>query len=209
MKIGIIGMGYVGLSTAVVLANQGNDMVCVDVDVNRLDMLKAGEPPIYEKGLEEMLKKNLPRMHMTRDYTDLRDAEILFICVPTPTRNGRCDVSYINSVISSLKEAGISTLAVIKSTMPPVAIEEVSKALGKRPVMNPEFLREGTALEDTIRPDRVVIGADSETDFEKVRRVWSFTNAQILRTSPEEASMIKYASNSFLAVKVSFINEFM
>ncbi len=207
MRIGIIGMGYVGLSTAVVLADQGNEMVCVDVDMKKLEMLKRGKPPIYEKGMEEMLNRNLNRMTMTADYKDLADADILFICVPTPTKDGRCDTSYVKAAAKAINDANLKGIPVIKSTMPPTAIEDVSKVLGKMPVMNPEFLKEGTALEDTIRPDRVVIGADNIKDFEKLKEIWSFTNAPIIMASPAEASIIKYASNSFLATKVSFINE--
>ena len=207
MKIGIIGMGYVGLSTAVVLADQGNEMVCVDIDRRRLDMLKQGNSPIYEEGMEEMLKKNLKRMTITDNYNDLADAGVLFICVPTPTKEGRCDTSYVKAVANCIKGANLKGIPVIKSTMPPTAIEEVSKALGRIPVMNPEFLKEGTALQDTTKPDRVIIGTDNQEDFDKLKEVWSFTNAPIINTSPAEASIIKYASNSFLATKVSFINE--
>ncbi len=207
MRIGIVGLGYVGLSTAVVLADQGNDLVCVDIDQKRLEMLGSGISPIYEVGLEDMLKKNLSRMKLTTDYAALKGAEAIFICVPTPTTNNKFDITYVASAIKKLVEIGVGGVVVIKSTVPPTAMNEIGAMLGKRPAMNPEFLKEGTAIRDTVNPDRVVVGADSDSDFEVVRKVWEFTKAPVLKVSPEEASMIKYASNSLLAAKISFINE--
>ncbi|BBG24867.1 UDP-glucose dehydrogenase family protein [Sulfuracidifex tepidarius] len=208
MKIGVVGLGYVGIVTSAVLANQGHHIIGVDIDQKRVDGLNCSVNPIYEPGLDELLKKNTGRLFFTTDYSFLREVDLAFISVSTPTVNGEIYLDYVFSAAKSLsKVLRKDAVIVMKSTVLPGTSRKVREITGIETVSNPEFLKEGTAIEDSIRPDRVVIGSTSKEAGDLVEEVWKFTNAPILRTTPEEAEMIKYAANSFLAMKVSFINE--
>ncbi|MCY0851016.1 UDP-glucose dehydrogenase family protein [Sulfuracidifex metallicus] len=208
MKIGIIGLGYVGLVTSAVLADQGHLVVGVDVDSKRVEGLSCGRNPIYEPGLDELLAKNKDRLQFTTDYAKLSDVDVAFISVSTPTVNGEIYLEYVMSASKSLaKVLSKDTLIVMKSTVLPGTSRKVREITGREVVSNPEFLKEGSAIKDSINPDRVVIGSYTKEAGDVVESIWKFTGAPIVRTTPEEAEMIKYAANSFLAMKVSFINE--
>ena len=207
MKIGVIGMGFVGLVTATVLADRGNSVTCVDVDGEKIEKLKRGEPYIYEPGLKELFQRNKSAMSFTSDYSSLRGSEVAFICVPTPTVNGKIDLSYVRDSVFSVNSVDRNVIIAVKSTVVPGTASALSSMIGRSIVSNPEFLREGRAIEDTLHPDRIVVGGKSDVDMEKVCDVWEFTGAPIMWVTNENAELIKYASNAFLATKISFINE--
>jgi len=221
-RIGVIGgTGYVGLVTATGLAEMGHQVVAVDIDQHRIENIRKGLLPIYEAGLDELVRKNLSegRLHFTLEMGEgVRGAEVLFIAVGTPAKeDGEADLSQIIMVAEDLVKVmeGYCIIA-IKSTVPVGTFEMVSNiftAQGKRRgkdydlVSNPEFLREGKAVYDFFRPDRVVVGGDSPEAAEKVAALFAPLKAPLIKTSIRNAQMIKYASNVFLATRVSFINE--
>ena len=207
MKIGIVGLGYVGLVTAAVLADQGHYIVGVDIDENKVKGLNCNRIPIYEPGLEELIAKNRNRLHFTTKYEDLSDVQLAFITVSTPTVNGRIYLDYVFSAAKSLRVIPKDSIIVVKSTVIPGTSRKVREISGREVVANPEFLREGSAIQDTLKPDRIVIGSESKEAGDIVEELWKFTSSPIIRTTLEEAEMIKYAANSFLALKISFINE--
>lgn len=209
MRVGIVGLGVVGLATGVVLAEQGHNIVGVDVDENKVEGLRCGRSPIYEPNLKEMLDANASRIKFTTDYSELSDADLVFITVSTPTVNGRIYLGYVFDAAKRLSDVlrRNDSIVVIKSTVVPGTARKVKEIVKNDVVSNPEFLREGSAILDTKRPDRVVIGSQSKEAGDVVENLWRFTGAPVIRTSWEEAEMIKYAANSFLAIKVSFINE--
>ena len=200
-------MGYVGLVTASVLADAGNDVIGVDIDHDRIDRLNAGIPIIFEPGLGEMLSRNRQRLVFSDSYDPLLGSQAVFICVATPNRSGRINLDYVNAALSTLKSLGIDGAVAIKSTVVPGTATSISKSLSINIVSNPEFLREGSAVQDTLNPDRVVLGGSDNKSLKIFEEIWSFTNAPIVKTSNENAELIKYASNAFLATKISFINE--
>lgn len=206
MRIGIVGLGVVGLSTGVVLAERGHEVVGVDIDQGRVQGLQCRRPPIYEPGLEEALNRNFERMKFSTDYSSLSDAEVIFITVSTPTVDGRIYLGYVFDAARRIREVARGVIA-IKSTVVPGTARKVKEITNLKVVSNPEFLREGNALHDTESPDRVVIGSDDKEAGDLIQELWSFTKAPVIRTTTDEAELIKYAANSFLAVKVSFINE--
>ncbi|MDH7499049.1 MAG: UDP-glucose/GDP-mannose dehydrogenase family protein [candidate division NC10 bacterium] len=221
-RIGVIGgTGYVGLVTATGLAELGHTVVAVDIDRERIENIHKGILPIYEAGLEELVKKNLTagRLRFTLDIGEgVKGAEILFIAVGTPAKeDGEADLSQIIMVAEDLVRVmrGYCIIA-IKSTVPVGTFEMVSNiftAQGKKRgkdydlVSNPEFLREGKAVYDFFHPDRVVVGGDSPESTEKVAALFAPLQAPLIKTTICNAQMIKYASNVFLATRVSFINE--
>ncbi len=207
MKIGVVGLGYIGSVTAAVLASARNKVVGIEIDKTRLDSFKSGEPPIYEPGLKEILSKNKKNIKFSSDFSELDGSDVVFLTVPTPTVNGKIDLQYIFSAAESVQKAVTDAVVVIKSTVVPGTAKEVHKRTGLTIVSNPEFTREGTAIEDTRRPNRVIIGATDKKAVDIVDRVWAFTKAPVIKTTNENAEMIKYASNAFLATKISFINE--
>ncbi|GGT92724.1 UDP-glucose 6-dehydrogenase [Sulfodiicoccus acidiphilus] len=208
MRIGVVGLGYVGLVTAAVLADRGHDVVGVDVDGRKVEALKVGRVPIFEPGLDDLLSENEERLHFSTDYSSLRDAELAFVAVSTPTVDGKIKLDYVLSAARSLSTVlGRDAVVAIKSTVVPGTARRVRSVADREVVSNPEFLKEGSAIHDTLRPDRVVIGSFSASAGDLVESLWSFTGAPVLRLTPEEAELVKYASNSFLALKVSFINE--
>lgn len=226
MKISMVGTGYVGLSTGVGFAVKGNDVVCVDIDKEKVDRINRGDSPIYEPLLDDYLKKVLGDKNF-RATTDLKEAikntEISFIAVGTPSRkDGSIDLKYIEEASKQigevLKNKQDYHVIVVKSTVVPETTEKVvipnvektsSKKAGKDfgVCMNPEFLREGTAMEDFLTPDRVVIGSIDKKSGDVIEKLFENFEAPILRTNLKTAEMIKYVSNSLLATKISFSNE--
>ena len=226
MKIGVIGTGYVGLVQGVILAQFGLKVICVDNNKEKIDRLNNGEVPIYEPELEDLLVKNIKekRIEFTTDIEyAVKNSEVLFIAVGTPPADdGSADLKYVLEVANSIGEFMNNYKVIVdKSTVPvgtgKLVRETIEKKLKDRNsnlnfdiVSNPEFLREGRAVNDCLRPDRVIIGSESEKATEIMKKVYSvlyINEVPFVFTNVETAEMIKYASNSFLAVKISFINE--
>ena len=223
MKLCMIGTGYVGLVSGVCFSDVGNIVYCVDKDKKKIEELNKGNVPIYEPGLEEILKKNYKENRL-KFTTDLKKAvsssDIIFICVGTPTKknSNSADLKYVFSVAKELKKIIKSYKIIItKSTVPVTTgdkIENILKNLKKRKlvdvVSNPEFLREGEAIRDFVYPDRVIIGTDSKKANKILKTLYMpiiKKNSRYFNTSRRGAELIKYASNAFLATKISFINE--
>ena len=223
MKLCMIGTGYVGLVSGVCFSDVGNTVYCVDKDKKKIEELNKGNVPIYEPGLEEILKKNY-KQNRLKFTTDLKKAvsssDIIFICVGTPTKknSNSADLKYVFSVAKELKKIIKSYKIIItKSTVPVTTgdkIENILKNLKKRKlvdiVSNPEFLREGEAIRDFVYPDRVIIGTDSKKANKILKSLYMpiiKKNSRYFNTSRRGAELIKYASNAFLATKISFINE--
>ena len=218
----VIGTGYVGLVTGTCLADLGNNVTCVDIVQEKIEFLKRGILPIYEPGLEEMVERNMQagRLHFTTDYAEgLDNSEFIFIAVNTPTSNhqGGADMSYVESAARSIAE-NLDHYAIIinKSTVPVGSGDVVSRVIRTNlrrsdvtfsVVSNPEFLREGAALLDFQHPDRVVLGSSEPEAAHKVAHLYMTLRAPFVITDLYTAEMIKYASNAFLATKISFINE--
>lgn len=201
MKVGIVGLGYVGIVTGAVLSNNGYEVKGVDTDTNKVDNLRNGRNIIYEPELESYLKRG--NIEFSNDYSVLDDVEITFISVPTPTIRGKIDRSYVFNAAEAVSNVNKNDI-VIKSTVTPGTASEIMHRVQNNVLSNPEFLSEGNAIYDSIHPDRVVIGGNKT---ELVENIWAFTKAPILKTTNENAELIKYASNAFLATKISFINE--
>jgi len=218
MKVAVIGTGYVGLVQGLCLADLGNEVICIDIDKTKIDNLKKGISPIYEPGIEELLKKNIDAKRIKFETSlarNLKDAELVFIAVGTPPdEDGRADLKY---VLTAAEEIGknISGYKIIinKSTVP-IGTGQLVKSTIKKyyegkfdVVSNPEFLREGSAIEDFMHPDRIVLGTDNGKEAaEKVAKLYEVLGSSILITNLETAEMIKYASNSYLATQISYIN---
>lgn len=215
MPIAIAGAGYVGLTTAACLCELGHDVTLVEINPARLTMLQRGECPIYEPGLEVLLRRHLGHALQVTDSLSeaVSQASLLFACVGTPPmKSGAPDLTALRRLLRSLRTAETATdplPVVLKSTVPPGTNRRAQKILGVRfaVVSNPEFLREGTAIDDFFHPDRIIIGAESPAAAEAVARLYQKIAAPVITTGWEEAELIKYASNAFLAVKLSFANE--
>jgi len=223
MKIAMVGSGYVGLVSGACFADFGHDVVCIDKDQAKIDKLHDGEMPIYEPGLAELVGTNVKsgRLTFSTDLAEaIKGAKAVFIAVGTPSRrgDGHADLSYVHAVARELGAAlSGDTVVVNKSTVPVGTGDEVERILGDSGtahkfavVSNPEFLREGAAIGDFKRPDRIVIGAEDDFGREVMREVYRplFLNeSPILFTSRRSAELIKYAANAFLATKITFINE--
>jgi UDPglucose 6-dehydrogenase len=213
--IGVIGAGWVGLVTAAGFAELGHDVVVCDVDDARISELEEGRLPIHEPRLSEFLDRNHDRLRFTTSSMEMFDrAEIAFICVGTPpTYTGDADLSAVWKVVDDLPETMDDIVLVMKSTVPPGTGVHVRTRLDSRGlshvgyVANPEFLAEGTAIANFMEPDRVVVGSFRTEDGDRVARLYDEIVAPIVRTDITSAEMIKYASNAFLATKISFINE--
>ncbi|MBS1703235.1 MAG: UDP-glucose/GDP-mannose dehydrogenase family protein [Armatimonadetes bacterium] len=219
MKVAVVGTGYVGLVTGLVLADLGNEVICVDKDQNKLAMIRSGIPPIYEPGLEEMLKRTLKSGHF-KASDSIKDAvkvsEVVFIAVGTPPGpDGTPDLSAVRAVATEIgKSIDKHTVVVNKSTVPVGSgdmVEMIIREQGVVPtlydvVSNPEFLREGSAIQDTLRPDRIVIGSKRREAALKLMDLYAPLQSQIIVTDLNSAELIKYGANSFLAMKISFIN---
>jgi UDPglucose 6-dehydrogenase len=213
-KIAIIGTGYVGLASAVGFAQLGHDVVGIDIDESKVQKLTSGKSPIFEKDIEKFLSKSLKKKNITfsTDYKKISKAKFVFLCLPTPQLDdGSADTSYILESSKLLsKHLGDSATLVIKSTVPVNTWQAVKQVLNRKDVSivsNPEFLREGTALEDFFKPDRIVVGCEVEKKAKEVANLYKAKNAKVVFTDNTSAEIIKYASNSFLAIKLSFVNE--
>lgn len=219
MNIGIIGTGYVGLVTGVCFSELGNSVICVDIDKKKIEQLKKGTVPIYEPGLEDLLKRNSRegRLKFSTSIKEVvKNSLIIFIAVGTPPKeNGEADLSYVENVSKKIAESMTQyRLIVEKSTVPVETgkwVEHTIKIYNKKRVKfdvasNPEFLREGSAISDFMHPDRIVIGVESKKAKELLCELYKPLNAPIVITNIKSAELIKHASNSFLATKISFIN---
>jgi UDPglucose 6-dehydrogenase len=213
--IGVVGTGYVGLVSAVCFAHLGHDVVCMDVDEAKIARLERGEVPIYEPGLEKLVADNASRLSFTTSYDALLErCRILFIAVDTPpSPSGDADLSRVQHAVREIAARGGERLLVMKSTVPVGTGEKVTADLeawgveGITYASNPEFLREGAAIQDFLEPDRIVIGSFHEEDGAAVEELYRGIDTDVVRTSVPTAEMVKYASNAFLATKISFINE--
>ena len=219
----MIGTGYVGLVSGVCFADLGNEVICVDKDINKINLLHKGKIPIYEPGLSELVIKNLKnkRLKFSTDLKkSIRDSDIVFICVGTPTKKGSssADLSQIFNVAKQISYSiNKFKIIVTKSTVPVTTGDKIEKILSKKNnkkkfsiVSNPEFLREGEAIRDFIYPDRIVIGSNDKKSSRILKNLYNpliSKGAQYFKTSRRAAELIKYASNSFLATKITFINE--
>ncbi|GGH56165.1 UDP-glucose 6-dehydrogenase [Dyadobacter endophyticus] len=221
MKIAVVGTGYVGLVTGTCFAETGNQVICVDIDAAKVARLKQGELPIYEPGLDVLFHRNIEedRLKFTTSLVEgIKDAEVIFLALPTPPgENGSADLKYILGVAKDLGPL-LENYAVIvdKSTVPVGTAEKVRAAIAANAkvdfdvVSNPEFLREGVAVEDFMKPDRVVIGTSSETAKKVMEKLYAPLVRQgnpVIFMDERSAEMTKYAANSFLALKITFMNE--
>src|ERR687886_431233 len=209
--IGVIGVGWVGLCTAACFAELGHTVYARDIVPEKVESLRRGEVPIHEPGLPELVAKNAERLNFTTEMGDLLErAQLMFVCVDTPpTYSGDADLSRVEAVIGELAGSNDHSL-VMKSTVPVGTGRSIQRRRdGIGYVSNPEFLKEGSAVDDFMKPDRVVIGADdhSAAYADRVDALYEPLGAEIVRTDVASAEMIKLASNAFLATKISFINE--
>ena len=219
MNISIIGTGYVGLVTGACFSEVGHNVVCVDCDENKIKLLQGGGVPIYEPGLEGLVKKNVSagRLSFTTSTQEgVENSDVIFIAVPTPPlEDGSVDLSYIELVARDIADCMKSYKIVVdKSTVPVKTGEKVAEAIKRYckskcdfdVVSNPEFLREGFAVDDLMNPDRIVVGAASDRPKEAMREIYKPFDAPIIFTDINSAELIKHAANSFLAMKISYIN---
>ena len=222
MNLAIIGTGYVGLTTGTCFAEVGHNVVCVDNNEAKVESLREGRVPIYEPDLEELIISNVSagRLSFTTSLADaIKDCEIIFIAVPTPPHeDGSVDLSYIEAVSHEIADVITPEMGyriiVDKSTVPVSTGSKVYQVISRYAkgdvdgdvVSNPEFLREGSAVADLLNPDRVVIGADSQRAMDLMKRVYQPFNAPIVEVDLHSAELMKHAANSFLALKISYIN---
>ena len=221
MNISIVGTGYVGLVTGTTLAELGNTVYCVDIDENKVERMKKGIVPIYEPGLEEMFLRNIQaeRLFFTTNIKDALDkSDVIYLALPTPPgEDGSADLSYVISVANQIGEMMTSYKVIVnKSTVPVGTADKVREVVSAKTnipfdvVSNPEFLREGFAVEDSMNPSRVVVGCSSEKAKEIMAKIYQpFTNTgiPIIFMDEKSSELTKYAANSFLAVKITFMNE--
>lgn len=237
MNISIIGTGYVGLVNGACLADMGNDVTCIDINTEKIEMLKKGIVPIYEPGLEEIIQRNIKsgRIHFSTDYSSIKSSNVTYITVGTPPKeDGSADLKYVlsaaerfaNEILRAEKENNMLSRCIIvtKSTVPVGTskkvrdkIYEVLKENNRTDLMkfigivsNPEFLKEGTAINDCMYPDRIVVGANNEYDkriMEELYRPFMLRGDNVIFTNIETSEMVKYASNAMLATRISFMNE--
>jgi len=224
MRLSIIGTGYVGLVTAACFAKLGHSVICVDIDPEKIQKINKGISPIYEQGLDNLLLTYKERITATTEYQDaVENTDATFLCVGTPSKkDGSLDVSYLKKatqqIATILKEKKTWHLIIVKSTVLPGTTQDLvlpllEQSSGKKAgtdfglAMNPEFLREGVAIQDFLTPDRIVIGSYDERSRTTVRELYKNFSCPLVETTLSAAEMIKYASNAFLATKISFINE--
>jgi UDPglucose 6-dehydrogenase len=220
VKVAVIGTGYVGLVAGACFADSGTHVTCVDVDEKKLEKLRRGEVPFFEPHLSELVTRNWPhRLDFSSNLAEsINGREVVFVAVGTPpNEDGSADLSHVLTVAEQVSKAAQHSLAlVMKSTVPVGTNERVRKVVeqhGKHKIMvvsNPEFLKEGDAVNDFLKPDRIVIGADEERAFELLSRLYAPFNRQrnrLQRMSPKSAEIVKYAANALLATKISFMNE--
>jgi len=221
MKLCMIGTGYVGLVSGTCFADIGNQVICVDKDINKIKKLNSGISPIYEPGLDELIKKNFnaKRLIFTTDLKKaINESDIIFICVGTPNKKGtlKVDLSFVYKCVKEiLSYTNNKKIVVTKSTVPVGTGDEIEKMLRKKKkffsiISNPEFLREGDAIRDFRYPDRIVIGSNNKNESNTMKKLYSpliSKGAKYFSTSRRGAELIKYSANAFLATKITFINE--
>jgi UDPglucose 6-dehydrogenase len=219
MKIAIVGSGYVGLVTGACFAQVGHQVICIDNDERKVELLQSGEVPIYEPGLEELVRRNVSanRLFFSNSIKlGVDNSEVIFIAVPTPPDvDGSVDLAYVERVAREIAEVLTEYRVIVdKSTVPVQTGEEVARTIRRYNktgaeldvVSNPEFLREGCALADLMEPDRIVIGTNSDRALAIMRSVYEPFKAPIMVTDISSAELIKHAANSFLAMKISYAN---
>lgn len=215
-RVGVIGLGYVGLTTAVGLATLGHKVIGYDIDIARVELLEKGESPIHEEGLENAIQQGIESgfLTFTSDRVVLSDfkAEFLFVCVATPQdANGAADLSTVFSVAKDIATyTEPESVIVVKSTVPVGTGSKIQAIVGRSDVFvasNPEFLREGTALKDFMEPDRIVVGAQSDAVAQRVLALYSTIDAPKVATTLESAELSKYAANAYLAMRLTFTND--
>ena len=217
MNIVIIGTGYVGLVTGVGLANLGNNVTFIDLDEDKINKLKNKNLPFYEPGLDQYFEddETFGRMQFVTNYSDINweDEEIVFICVQTPNNleTNSVDTKFLESAINEVNNIENKDLVItVKSTIPPYEIEKICNNVGLDTdslTFNPEFLREGTAVEDFFNPDRIVIGSNNSEKIEKLKDLYKDFKAEIIITDPISSQLIKYLANTYLPLRLSFVNE--
>jgi UDPglucose 6-dehydrogenase len=218
MKLTVAGTGYVGLVTAVCMAEKGHDVTCVDVDQKKICLMQSGISPVYEDGLQDLMVKNKERLHFTTDFQKAyQDAEVIFIGVGTPEQeDGSANLSYVRAVAKQIAEnIERDCVVVVKSTVPIGTNEEVEESILKNLknhvnvfiASNPEFLSQGTAVRDTLHAKRVIIGTQNEAARKILAKVYEPFGLPMIFTDRRTAEMTKYACNDFLALKISYINE--
>lgn len=218
MKVAVAGTGYVGLVTAVCMAEKGHEVICVDIDENKIYSLKKGVSPIYEQDLEKLMQSNVERITYTTNYQSAyKNAEIIFISVGTPEKkDGSANLTYVYVAAKQIAESVENDCVVVgKSTVPIGTNDKVEKILNDRKkhdvridvASNPEFMAQGTAVRDTLHASRIVIGVENKETEIVMREVYKNYDLPVLVTDRRSAEMIKYASNDFLALKISYINE--
>ena len=223
MKVAVAGTGYVGLVTGVALAHIGHNVTCVDVDENKIDIMRSGKSPIYEEGLEELMNENKERLTYTTDYKmAYKDADVIFIGVGTPERiDGSANLDYVKTVVRQIAESiEKDVVVVVKSTVPIGTNDKVEEYLKKNVkkglkvyvASNPEFLAQGTAVRDTLYASRIVVGTENRVAERIMKKLYSPLTKKpykvpYLAMDRRSAEMVKYASNDFLALKISYINE--
>jgi len=213
-KIAVIGTGYVGLTTGACFAHLGHDVICADIVAEKIERLREGDVPIHEAGLSELVREGIDSGRLSfvlGAENAVGDADFIYLCVPTPqAADGSADLSYLQSAAAEIS-ANLQTGAVVvnKSTVPVGSTHLVEQAMNRSDipvVSNPEFLREGTAVDDFLNPDRVIIGADDQVAAGRVAALYLGVRAPIMVTDPASAETCKYAANAFLATKLSFTN---
>ncbi|MFM8520820.1 MAG: nucleotide sugar dehydrogenase, partial [Acidimicrobiaceae bacterium] len=213
-KIAIVGTGYVGLTTGACLASLGHQVVCADIDAEKVAQLSKGKVTIFEDGLQELVTKGLKTGNLSFVVGAVKaviDSEYVFLCLPTPeSSDGSADISIIETVANEIADSLPSASIIVnKSTLPVGSVKVVENCIQRKDESdesNPEFLREGSAVQDFLKPDRVVIGSDDKSAAEKVAQLYSPICKNILITDPASAETIKYAANAFLAARLSFVN---
>jgi UDPglucose 6-dehydrogenase len=220
MKVSVIGTGYVGLVSGTCFAEIGHEVTCIDIDPKKIEMLKSGKSPIYEPGLSELIERNIKanRLHFSLSYESVKEAKSIFLAVGTPSADdGRADLTYLKAAAFEVaKNISEGAIIVIKSTVPVGTNNELRKLIAEHTkknfhlVNNPEFLKEGSAVEDFMKPDRVIIGHQNESALHVMEELYAPLLRQgnpLYGMSNLSAEMSKYAANCFLATKISFINE--
>lgn len=216
MKIAVIGTGYVGLTQAACLAELGNEVIGIDNDHKKIELLKSGEMPIYENGLKSLVISNMKekRLKFTTDISKINSSEVIFICVGTPPKeNGKPDLSYVENVAGQIGGHLKNYAVIVEKSTVPVRTAEWMKLILRNKLktdfdiaVNPEFLKEGTAVDDFFHPDRIIIGSDSQKADAVLSELYKPLNAPMLHVSLESAELIKHGSNAFLAMKISYSN---
>ncbi|KRM21195.1 UDP-glucose dehydrogenase family protein [Latilactobacillus graminis] len=218
MKISVVGTGYVGLVTGVSLAEMGQNVTCIDIDTAKINKLKQGISPIYEPQIEEMMHKNLAAQRLTFSLdqdVNYNDFDLIYLAVGTPENpDGSADLTYINTTVNRItQDLQHATIVVTKSTVPVGTNAKIKALLNQNGaytvevVSNPEFLREGSAVHDVFHADRLILGSDSQAAMAVVEAVNAPYKTTVIKTTFASAELIKYASNAFLATKISFVNE--